>query len=97
MRTIEIAYTTDAERIAIEQAVVYVKHLNQLAHTAPAGSVLKICEQAALDEGKKLLRSTLEAAVQARVDETEKKGAKPVSVQDVPLPDGIKVSTPGTC
>ena len=97
MQTVAFNYSTDAERIAIEQAVAYVKHLNQVAHSAPIGTVLKVCEQAALDEGKKLLRTTLEGAVQSRIDETEKKGAKLAPAQGVPLPSGIKVGTPETC
>jgi hypothetical protein len=97
MRTLSIDYQTDSERIAIEQAVAYVKHMNQLAHSAAPGSVLKICEQAALTEGKKLLRTTLQGAVQSRIDESEKKGAKLVPVQGVPPHSGIKVGTRETC
>jgi hypothetical protein len=97
MQTVAFNYSTDAERLAIEQAVAYVKHLNQVAHAAPFGSVLKVCEQAALDDGKKLLRTTLQAAVQSRIDETEKKGAKRALVRDVPPSSGIKVGTQETC
>ena len=97
MRTLSFDYKTDAERIAIEQAVAYVKHMNQLAHSAAPGSVLKICEQAALTEGKKLLRTTLQGVVQSRIDESEKKGAKVVPVRGVPAHTGIKAGTQETC
>lgn len=97
MGTTTITYTTDAERILIEQAVAYAKHLNQVAHTAPMGAVLKVCEQTALNEGKTLLRTTLQGAVQARIDEVEKKGGTRAPVRDVPPPIGIKVGTQETC
>jgi hypothetical protein len=97
MRTMSIDYQTDAERIAIEQAVAYVKHMNQLALSAAHGSVLKICEQAALTEGKKLLRTTLQGAVQSRIDESEKKGGRLVPVRSVPPHSGTRVGTQEMC
>lgn len=75
--TFEIAYTTEAERLALEQAVAFVSRLGQVAATAPDGSVLDACEQVALTDGRDLLRTTLAAALQARADATdaEKKSA----------------------
>jgi hypothetical protein len=90
-------YSTDSERLAIEQAILYAQNLNKAAHAAPVGRVLNACEKMALTEGKKLLRTTLEAAVQSRIGEAEQKGAKPVPAQDVPPPSGTKASTLETC
>jgi len=72
MPTLTIEYTTDAERIELEQVLAYCTHMRQLGATAPHGTVLATCEQFALDAGRQLLRDNLAAAVQARID-TEKK------------------------
>jgi hypothetical protein len=45
-----------------------------------------ICEQQALDQGHKLLRSNLQSAVQSRISRAEEKGAKPASVAHAPAP-----------
>ena len=44
-----------------------------LAFTAPPATVLAACEQLALTDGRKLLRDTLAAAIQARADDTDAK------------------------
>ncbi len=41
-------------------------------------TVLAVCEQLALDDGRKLLRSTLAAAVESRIAAVEQKGGPPV-------------------
>ena len=56
MPTLTIAYTTDAERLALEQAIAFVTQLHHLAATAPDGTVLDVCEQAALRDGRTLLK-----------------------------------------
>ena len=77
MPTGTFEYHSDAERLAIETAIAFVTELHQLALTAPAGHVLDQCEQQALGQGRTLLRSTLQQAVQARIATAEKKGALP--------------------
>jgi hypothetical protein len=79
MPVLTIAYTTDAERLALEQAITFVTQLHQLAATAPDGTVLVACEQAALKGGRALLRDTLAAALQHRVAAAEQKGGPPAS------------------
>jgi hypothetical protein len=66
--TIEYEYTTEAERLALEQALAFVTQMRQVATAAPDGTVLAACEQVALTDGRQLLRETLAAAVQARAD-----------------------------
>jgi hypothetical protein len=78
-------YATEDERQAIEAAIAYVCELRALAQTAPAGQVLSACEAQALDQGRKLLRSNLQSAVQARIDQAEQKGAKPASAARAPV------------
>lgn len=71
MPTLTIEYQTDAERMALEQAVAYVRGLNQRALAAPHGTALAACEQHALSDGRQLLRDTLATALQARADATD--------------------------
>ena len=77
MPTLTIEYETDADRMALEQAVAFFTQMKRVAATAPAGTVLAACERVALADGRKLVRETLAGAVQARVDaaDGEKKSA----------------------
>jgi hypothetical protein len=77
MPTLTIEYRDDAERLALEQALAYFTQLRQVAAAAPDGTVLAACEELALRDGRALLRTTLAAAVQARVAAAEQKGGAP--------------------
>lgn len=79
MITLTVECRDDAERLALEQAIAFVHHLRQLAATAPDGAVLAACEQVALRDGRALLRNTLAAALQSRVEAAEQKGGPPVT------------------
>ncbi len=75
--TFTLTYSTEAERLALEQTVAYLTHLTRVAAEAPAGTVLDACERVALGDGRAALRATLEAALQARIaaaDAAPKKG-----------------------
>ena len=74
MPTGTFQYQDDAERLSIEAAIAFVAEMRQLAQTAPTGQVISLCEGQALDQGRALLRSTLQGAVQARIDSVEQKG-----------------------
>jgi hypothetical protein len=69
--TIEYTYTTEAERMALEQAMAFFTQMQHVAATAPDGTVLAACEQVALTDGRKLPRDTLASAVQARADASD--------------------------
>lgn len=85
MPTLTIEYATDAERLALEQALAFVTQMRRLAASAPDGTVLAACEQLALTDGRQLLRDTLAAAVQARADQTDaQKKSAPASKGDTP-------------
>ena len=71
MPSLSITYTTEAERLALEQAIAFCTQMRHVAATAPDGTVLAACEQVALDDGRRLLRDSLAAAVQARVDDAD--------------------------
>ena len=80
--TVTLNYSTDAQRLALEQAVAYLAHPQQVAADAPAGTVLDACERLALTDGRAALRATLEAALQSRAhatDAAQKKSPAPAS------------------
>ena len=93
MPSLLIEYVTDADRLALEQAVAFVNQMRQLAQDAPAGGVLAACEAAALTDGRALLRSTLAAALQRRVDADERKGGQPASARGR-TPGATRAATP---
>ena len=74
MPTLTIDYQDEGERLALEQAIAYLRDLRQLAIDAPAGTVLEACEGLALEKGRALLRSSLAAALGSRVALAEQKG-----------------------
>jgi hypothetical protein len=74
MPVLTIEYRDEAERLGLEQAIAFFTHMRQVAQTAPDGTVLAACEQVALQDGRRLLRSTLAAALAARLDAAEQKG-----------------------
>ena len=71
MPTLTIEYETDADRLALEQAIAFFTQMKRVAATAPAGTVLAACEAVALADGRKMVRQTLASAVQARADATD--------------------------
>ncbi|AWM41723.1 hypothetical protein C1280_35160 [Gemmata obscuriglobus] len=77
MPTLTIEYSTESERLALEQLLGYFTDLNRLAQEAPDGTVLAACEKHALDQGRKLLRTTLGAALGSRIEKDEQKGGAP--------------------
>jgi hypothetical protein len=96
MPTLTIEYRDDNERLALEQAIAYVSQLRQLALTAPDGTVLTACEQHALADGRALLRSSLAAALDSRIDAAEQKGG-PLASAPPRTPDAAKANTPAPC
>jgi hypothetical protein len=79
MPTLTVEYRDETERLALEQAIAYVAQLRQVAQDTPDGSVLDACERLALADGRALLRGTLAAALQSRIDGGEQKGGPPAS------------------
>ena len=75
MPTLTIEYTTETERLQYEQLIAYVQEMTRLGATAAPGTVIDSCERFALEHGRQLLRSNLEAALQARADAEKKSPA----------------------
>jgi hypothetical protein len=96
MPTLTIEYRDEKHRVALEQAIAYVAELRQVAQDAPSGGVLEACERLALGEGRALLRSTLAAALESRIELSEEKGgrlaAAPKRTPDAPRA-GIRASS----
>lgn len=64
---------TDDERLIAEQAVLMARAVKMAGDQAPHGKGLFCLEQAVLDQGRDLLRLTLERSIGAR-QEAQKKG-----------------------
>jgi hypothetical protein len=96
MPTLTIEYATDAERLALEQAIAFVTQMRQVAATAPEGTVLAACERVALSAGRRLLQGTVATAVQARADAADEKKGSPAPARAAG-PARPKGGTSGTC
>lgn len=89
MPVLAIEYRDEAERLGLEQAIAFFAQMRRAAQAAPDGTVLAACEQVALRDGRRLLRDSLAAAVQARVDAAEQKGGPPA-------PGGARAGAPAS-
>jgi len=96
MPTLTIEYATEAERLALEQAIAFLTQMRQVAATAPAGTVLAACEQVALSDGRQLLCNTLATAVQSRADAADEKKGRRAPAGAVGR-ERRKGGTSGTC
>lgn len=81
------------QRLIVERALALARELEQTAVGSPHGEALDRCEQILAREGRELLRVCLEGAVQAGVDDVEKKGLPPGPVL-VASPVGTRAATP---
>ncbi len=62
-----------AERLIAEQAVLNLRTLNRACDMAADGTVLAIAESMAVQQGRKLTQKTLQASLDAQVEDVEKK------------------------
>jgi hypothetical protein len=60
----------------LRQYAAFLEEMNDLAAAAPDGSVFDVCEEAVIERGREQQRRVLERAVQARLDDAEKKGRR---------------------
>ena len=79
MPTLTIEYATEAERIALEQAIAFVTQMRRVAIDAPAGTVVDACERVALTRGRTLLKDVLGAAIRGRADLVDAKKKSPAT------------------
>ena len=65
---------TAEERLLAEQVVLNLRTLNRVARLAPDGHVLDVVERLAMEQGRDLVRRTIEVSLQSEGTEVEKKG-----------------------
>jgi hypothetical protein len=65
-----------ADESLLREYAAFLDEMKHLAKTAPDGTVLAACEQAVVDRGREHQRRVLQQAVQARIDDAEKKGLR---------------------
>jgi hypothetical protein len=75
----------------VRRALALAEEMEQLALTAPEGSVLDTCEEAVIHQGRKLQSEVLAEAVARRIEAAEKKGRRSVSA---PADAGRKTAGP---
>jgi len=71
--------------------ITLTEELDHLADTAVDGTVLDVCEQAVILQGRDLQRALLQEAVQRRIDTAEKKGRRSANA---PAGDARKTAVP---
>jgi hypothetical protein len=74
-KTITLEIDADLAPLLLDYAS-YLDEMKDLAKRAPPGTVLSACEQAVVEQGREHQRRILEQAVQARIDDGEKKGRR---------------------
>ena len=67
---------TAEERLLAEQLVLNMRSLNRVARLAPDGHVLDVVERLAMEQGRELVRRTIELSLHAEGTEVEKKVAR---------------------
>lgn len=67
----------------LRRTLALAEELEQLALTAPDGTVFDACEGAVVEKGRDLQRQLLSAAVARRIEAAEKKGRRCVSAPAV--------------
>ena len=65
---------TEAQAVVLRRTLALQEELEQLALTAPDGTVFDACEAAVIDRGRDLQRDLLTDAVARRVAAAEKRG-----------------------
>ena len=63
----------------VRRALALAEEMEQLALTAPDGSVFDTCEEAVVAKGRKLQSQVLGEAVTRRIEAAEKKGRRSVA------------------
>jgi hypothetical protein len=65
------------ERLIAEQAILNLRELNKACDEAPDGKVFAIAETMAMNQGRALIRKTLESSLAHQATHVEKKRAQP--------------------
>ena len=77
----KVTIEVDAKHEAIvRRALAMAEEMEQLALSAPDGSVFDACEEAVVEKGRKFQGQVLAEAVTRRIEAAEKKGQRSASV-----------------
>jgi hypothetical protein len=75
--SLKITLEFDAKyQATVMRALAMAEEMEKLALTAPDGKVFDACEQAVVEEGRKLQAHVLGEAVGRRIDAAEKRGRR---------------------
>jgi hypothetical protein len=78
----KVTIEVDAKHEAIvRRALAMAEEMEQLALTAPDGTVFDACEEAVVEKGRKLQGQVLSEAVARRIEAAEKRGRRSASVR----------------
>ena len=86
--TIEVDHKYEC---VLRRALAMAEEMEQLALTAPDGSVFDACGDAVVEKGRKFQASVLSGAVARRIETAEKKGRRSASV---PVDAKRKIAAP---
>lgn len=64
---------TAQERLIAEQAVLNFRELNRICDVAADGTVLDACETLAMQQGRALIRTSIETTLSLQAERVEKK------------------------
>jgi len=88
----KVTIEVDAKHEAIvRRALALAEEMEQLALSAPDGTVFDACEEAILEKGRKFQGQALSEAVARRIEAAEKKGRRSASV---PVDAKRKIAAP---
>ena len=84
MTSVTLEVDSPAQEALLRQCHAFLREMQQLALTAPAGQVIDVCEAAVLQKGQEVNRQVLEQAVRERIAAVEKKGrcCEPAAADD---------------
>jgi hypothetical protein len=93
MESATLQTTSPYQRMIVERALALAREMERTAIGSPHGQALDRCEQVLMGDGRELLRTCPEGALQAGVDEAEKRGHPPGPVHAA-TPAGTRDATP---
>ena len=75
-----IAADTPFQAWVVEQALAMAQAVERASDAAADGTVLVVAEALVVERGRELLRTTLQAALQAQAEGVEKRGGRAAAV-----------------
>jgi hypothetical protein len=80
-RTVFTADVSEAQAALLSRVLALSEELDQLALSAPDGTVFDACETAVITSGREVQQRMLEEAVARRIESAEKKGRRSDNVR----------------